>query len=104
MKKNLIKPAPGLVLTEDVAPDAVKKLAESSKFELANESEHSQLKLGRVLAVGADKCTDSGFELESPAETGDIVAYQSLSAHNIRLKGVQYRLVEFEHIKAVIGE
>ena len=102
VKTHKLRPGPGCVLVEELDIKEQNKIISGSSLEVSGANPHDQLKLSRVLAVGPPKLTDSGFEIESPAAEGDIIAYQSLSAHKLRVGGKQYLLVEFEHIKAKV--
>ena len=111
-----ISPAPGLVLVEELQPEEQNELISGSSLEVTGGNPHDQLKLGRVLEDGdwpiesvkvlADLTINprtEKYKQDYPiSKKGDIIAFQSLSAHKLRVKGKQYLLVEFEHIKAIV--
>lgn len=99
-----IQPTPGSLLVEDLEPETEKKITDSGNLQIAGGNAHDNLKLGRVVTVGDEPLHKSGNDyVKSPAQENHIVAYQSLASHNIRIGGVQYHIVEFEHIKGNLG-
>ena len=118
-KNHKIIPAVGELLVEELEPDYEKQLSTGSSLELAGGSIHDQLRIARVLANGGpdlvsrmraaslQKAAPNDLfqhKLPQAIKAGDLVAFQSLSAHKLRVSGKQYLLVEYEHVKATLQE
>lgn len=117
-KTHSVKPGVGEVLVEELTPEEQNSLSTGGSIEVSGGSVHDQLKLARVLEIGHPtlKITriliDTEHTLAERAKLqerfvgcakGDIIAFQSLSAHKLRVDGKQYLLVDFEHVKAVVS-
>ena len=99
-----IKVAPGLILTKELDPQDVSKITAGSSYQLSPEggNPHDQLKLSEVLDVGGPRTNEYGTVVTTDVKPGNIIAFQSLSAHKLRIDGVQYLLVPAEHVMAII--
>lgn len=114
---NQITPTSGHILVTELEPTEQNQLTSGSSMQIAGGNEHSQLKLGRVVENGGPSIEDreraanihkvadySNFLSEAPhgIKPGAIVAFQSLSAHALRVAGKQYYLVPSNFINAVV--
>lgn len=112
-----LTPAPGHLVAKELEPELEKKLTSSSTFEVAGGNEHSQLKLARVVANGGPSLEDRESaanigktvdftkfldELPQALKAGDVVAFQSLSAHKLRVLGEQYLIIPYQFINAKV--
>lgn len=98
-----VKPGAGHMLVEELKPDQETQLISGSSLEMSGANPHDTLKIGRVIDKGREIWRDGRYH-DPPAAEGDLVAFQSLSAHKLRLGGKLYLLVEFDHIKATVKE
>lgn len=57
---------------------------------------------GKVIAVGPDMFLGNGMTLPSPVAVGDVVVYKKWGGDEIKLSGVEYKLVKFEDLMGVI--
>lgn len=58
---------------------------------------------GKVLAIG-DRLTIDGRPIEIPVKVGDRVIYKKWGGDEIKYNGVEYKLVKFEDLMAVIED
>jgi chaperonin GroES len=54
--------------------------------------------------VGDDLLLESGKVLSSPVKVGDIVVYKKWGGDEIKVEGVEYKLVRFDDLMAIIEE
>lgn len=109
-----VKPSAGYLLVEDLNHKDETQMVSGSSLEVSGTNPHDQLKFGKVVKAGPmpirtvkalrGEFTKAEIAEATPAKVGDIITYQSLSAHALRIEGKQYRLVEFDHVIAIIEE
>lgn len=59
---------------------------------------------GTVVAVGDDFYLPNGNVVKSPVSVGQKVVYKKWGGDEIKLSGVEYKLVKFEDLMAIIEE
>ncbi len=98
VKKLGIKPLMGYVLIES---DLAENQTVSGIF--LPESAQEKPAQGRVLAVG-DNLVFDGRVFSSPVSVGQRVVYKKWGETEIKILGVEYKLVKFEDIMAILEE
>jgi len=58
---------------------------------------------GKVLAVGSPAVVE-GKEVRAEFKVGDSVLYKKWGGDEIKLEGIEYKLVKFEDVMAIIQE
>ena len=91
-----IHPVPGYIL---VKPQKVDKTTASGIVLPPSHEEKPQE--GEVLAIGAAIFQD-GKEITAPCKTGDVVIYREWGGKEYKLDNVDYLILKFEDVMAVI--
>lgn len=94
-----IKPLMGYLLVE---PSEGESKTASGIF--LPESAKEKPAQGKVVAVGEDFLLPNGASLKSPVKVGDIVVYKKWGGDEIKIGGVEYKIVKFEDLMAIIEE
>lgn len=97
MKKPNIQPVAGYLL---VKPQKQEKTTASGI--LIPDSHDEKPQQGEVLAVGAS-IMEHGQEVKSPVKVGDIVIYREWGGKDYKLDDVNYLILKFDDIMAVIN-
>lgn len=92
-----LKPLMGYVLVEPSAADT-----RTSSGLYLPESAQEKPAQGTVLAVG-DSLFEMGKEILAPVKVGDKVIYKKWGGDEIKLSGVEYKLVKFDDLMAILG-
>lgn len=66
------------------------------------ESTQEKPTQGEVVAVGDSLVFDGGKVVESPVRVGDVVIYKKWGGDEIKAQGVEYKIVKFEDLMAVV--
>lgn len=85
------KPTPGFILIAPLKDDF---------FDIPEEK--TLVRIGRVIETGGDIIHASGKILPSPVNKGDVVAFQYVENHDLKLEGEDYYCVQFNLITGVI--
>ncbi len=59
---------------------------------------------GTVLSVGDDLILDSGKVIKVPVKVGDKVVYKKWGGDEIKVSGVEYKLVKFDDLMAILED
>lgn len=59
---------------------------------------------GKVVAIGEDVVTESGRVIKSPVNIGDKVIYKKWGGDEIKVSGVEYKLVKFDDLMAILED
>ena len=94
-----IKPLAGYLL---VAPSSAETTT-ASGIVLPDTAQEKPAQ-GVVLAVGDDLVLESGKTVKCPVSVGDTVVYKKWGGDEIRVKGVEYKLVKFDDLMALLEE
>ena len=57
---------------------------------------------GTVIAIGDDVVLDSGKVIGAPVNVGDKVIYKKWGGDEIKLNGIEYKLVKFDDLMAIL--
>lgn len=94
-----IKPLFGYVLVEPLS-------AETTTLSgiVLPESTQEKPAQGIVLSVGDDLILDNGKVIKAPVSVGQKVVYKKWGGDEIKVKGIEYKLVKFDDLMAIIEE
>lgn len=96
-KKITIKPLMGYVVVEPSAAET--KTASGLYLPQSAQEKPAQ---GTVVAISDSIILESGREISAPVKVGDKVIYKKWGGDEIKLNGVEYKLVKFDDLMAVI--
>ncbi len=91
-----IKPLSGYIL---IAP--VDSQSSTVSGIILPESAQEKPAQGKVVAVGDDNVI-SGMVIKAPVKVGDIVIYKKWGGDEIKLGGMEYKLVRFDDLMAIV--
>lgn len=94
-----IKPLMGYVLVEPSAGET-----QTASGIILPETTQEEPAQGKVIAVGDDFILPNGQVLRAPVKVGDVVVYKKWGGDEIKVKGVEYKLVKFEDLMAIVEE
>lgn len=92
-----LKPLMGYVLVEQ---DKAQEKTSSGLY--LPETAQEKPAQGVVLAIGTDLLLENGRMMTSPVNIGDRVIYKKWGGDEIRINGVEYKLVKFEDLMAIL--
>ncbi|MBI2040121.1 co-chaperone GroES [Candidatus Microgenomates bacterium] len=96
--KNLsIKPLMGYVLVEP--SEAETKTASGIYLPEGAQEKPAQ---GKVIACGDDMVMEGGKVMKCPVKNGDKVVYKKWGGDEIKIEGVEYKLVKFDDLMAIL--
>lgn len=95
--KVAIKPLIGYVL---VAPSEAE--TKTSSGIILPESAQEKPAQGMVIACGEDMVFDNGKTLKCPVQVGDKVVYKKWGGDEIKVMGMEYKLVKFDDLMAIL--
>ncbi len=98
VKKIGIVPLSGYIL---VSPESGETTTASGI--VLPESAQEKPAQGKVVAIGAALVID-GREYGAPVSLGDRVVYKKWGGDDIKIHGIEYKLVKFEDLMAVIED
>ncbi|KKQ10043.1 MAG: 10 kDa chaperonin [Candidatus Daviesbacteria bacterium GW2011_GWA1_36_8] len=98
-KKINIKPLMGYILVEP--SEAESKTASGLYLPETAQEKPAQ---GKVVAVGDDFFLPNGQVLRAPVSVGQKVIYKKWGGDEIKVSGIEYKLVKFEDLMAVIED
>jgi chaperonin GroES len=92
-----LRPLMGYLLVEPLA-------AETTTLSgiVLPESAQEKPAQGTVLAIGPDIVLGNGQLIMSPVQIGDKVVYKKWGGDEIKIHGVEYKLVKFEDLMGVL--
>ncbi len=97
-KLNL-KPLMGYLLVEPSAADT-----KTASGIILPESTQERPAQGKVLAIGNDLVLANGMVVSAPVSVGDVVVYKKWGGDEIKMGGVEYKLVKFEDLMAIVED
>ena len=95
--KVSIKPLMGYVLVEP--SEAESKTASGI---ILPESAQEKPAQGKVMACGDDMVMENGKSVKCPVKVGDKVVYKKWGGDEIKISGVEYKLVKFDDLMAIL--
>ena len=57
---------------------------------------------GTVLSIGEEMVFDNGKVLKAPVKVGDKVVYKKWGGDEIKVDGIEYKLVKFDDLMAIL--
>ncbi len=102
VKKNTtskmnIKPLIGYVLVEPSSADT-----KTASGIILPESAQEKPAQGTVVACGDEMIFENGKTLKCPVKAGDKVVYKKWGGDEIKVSGVEYKLVKFDDLMAIL--
>ncbi|OGE38686.1 hypothetical protein A3F00_03390 [Candidatus Daviesbacteria bacterium RIFCSPHIGHO2_12_FULL_37_11] len=97
IKKLSVRPLMGYVL---VLPSEAESRTASGI--ILPESAQEKPAQGKVIAVGDDMVMENGKVLMAPVKVGDRVVYKKWGGDEIKVEGVEYKLVKFDDLMAIL--
>ncbi len=97
VKKQTLKPLMGYVLVKP--SDAETKTASGLYLPESVQEKPAQ---GTVIAIGEDVVLESGRVMSAPVKVGDKVLYKKWGGDEIKLGGIEYKLVKFDDLMAIL--
>ncbi len=67
------------------------------------ESAQEKPAQGKVIAVGEDLILENGKVMVAPVKVGDNVVYKKWGGDEIKLNGIEYKLVKFDDLMAILA-
>lgn len=98
-KKINLRPLMGYLIVEPVEPET-----KTASGIVLPETAQERPTQARVVAVGEDIVFDNGKVIKSPVKIGDVVVYKKWGGDEIKINGVEYKIVKFEDLMAVMEE
>lgn len=97
-KKSInLRPLMGYVLVE---PSSAETKTASGLY--LPETAQEKPAQGKVLAVGEDMVMENGKVMSCPVKVGDKVVYKKWGGDEIKLNGIEYKLVKFDDLMGVL--
>ena len=97
IKKVTVKPLMGYVVVE---PSAAESKTASGLY--LPESAQEKPAQGTVVAISDAVVLESGREITAPVKVGDKVIYKKWGGDEVKVGGVEYKLVKFDDLMAVL--
>ncbi len=95
---NII-PLNGYVVIKPIAAEEVTK----SGIVIPDTANKEKPKEGEVVAVAKTNLTDHGTELPIEMKVGDKVLYGQYSGEDVKVDGVEYKIVEMTSVRAIVS-
>ena len=95
--KVSIKPLMGYVLVEPSSADS-----KTASGIILPESAQEKPAQGIVVSVGEDMVFENGKVLKVSVKVGDKVVYKKWGGDEIKISGVEYKLVKFDDLMAIL--
>ncbi|MBI3103593.1 co-chaperone GroES [Candidatus Daviesbacteria bacterium] len=95
--KVSIKPLMGYVLVEPSEAEST-----TASGIILPESAQEKPAQGTVIACGDDMVMENGKTVKCPVKNGDKVVYKKWGGDEIKIDGVEYKLVKFDDLMAIL--
>lgn len=92
-----IKPLMGYVLVEPSSAETT-----TTSGIILPESAQEKPAQGKVISCGDDMVLENGKVVKCPVKTGDKVVYKKWGGDEIKISGVEYKLVKFDDLMAIL--
>lgn len=100
-KKNIsklsVKPLMGYVLVEPSGAEST-----TASGIILPESAQEKPAQGKVIACGDDMVLENGKAVKCPVKVGDKVVYKKWGGDEIKISGIEYKLVKFDDLMAIL--
>lgn len=97
IKKVTLRPLMGYILIE---PDVAESKTASGLY--LPETVQERPAQGKVISIGEDMILENGKIMKAPVKVGDKVVYKKWGGDEIKLSGVEYKLVKFDDLMGVL--
>lgn len=94
-----IQPLNGYVVIQPMDAEEVTK----SGILIPDTAQKEKPKQGKVVAVAKTNISDHGTELPVEMKVGDIVLYGQYSGEDVKVDGVEYKIVEMTSVRAIVA-
>ena len=94
-----IKPLNGYVVIKPLAAEEVTK----SGIVIPDTANKEKPQEGEVVAVAKTNISDKGTELPIEMKVGDKVLYGRYSGEDVKVDGVEYKIVEMTSVRAIVS-
>lgn len=94
-----IKPLNGYAVIKPLDPEEVTK----SGIIIPETASKEKPQEGEVVAVSKTNISSSGTELPIEIKVGDRVLYGRYSGEDVKVDGVEYKIVEMSYIRAIVS-
>lgn len=92
-----VRPLMGYVLVEPEEPES------TTSFGIyLPESAQEKPAQGKVISCGDEMVMENGKTVKCPVKTGDKVVYKKWGGDEIKISGVEYKLVKFDDLMAIL--
>lgn len=95
--KVKIKPLSDRVVIEPIAEEVATKSGI-----VIPDSAKEKPQEGKVIAVGPGRVLDNGQRVTPEVKVGDVVVYSKYSGDEIKIDGVEYKIIEERNILAIV--
>jgi chaperonin GroES len=95
--KIALKPLMGYVLVEPSTAD----IQTASGIYLPETAQEKPAQ-GTVISIGEDLVLENGKVMKSPVKEGDKVVYKKWGGDEIKVAGIEYKLVKFDDLMAIL--
>lgn len=99
VKTVRVKPLMGYVLVEPSSADT--KTASGIILPETTQEKPAQ---GKVIAIGENIVLPNGSMMVCPVQMNDTVVYKKWGGDEIKVEGVEYKLVKFEDLMAIVED
>lgn len=93
-----IKPLNGYVVIKPLAAEEVTK----SGIVIPDTANKEKPQEGEVVAVADKNISPNGIELPIEIKVGDKVLYGRYSGEDVKVEGVEYKIVEMTSVRAIV--
>lgn len=93
-----IKPLNGYVVIKPLAAEEVT----ASGIVIPDTANKEKPKEGEVVAVADKNINDKGTDLPIEMKVGDKVLYGQYSGEDVKVEGVEYKIVEMTSVRAIV--
>lgn len=93
-----IKPLNGYVVIKPLKAEEVTK----SGIVIPDTASKEKPKEGEVVAVAESNISSNGTELPIEMKVGDKVLYGQYSGEDVKIDGVEYKIVEMTSVRAIV--
>jgi chaperonin GroES len=59
---------------------------------------------GKVVAAGPGKYSDYGWFAPNPCKVGDVVNFDKIQAHGIKIEGTEYVQIDADHVRCILED
>jgi len=94
-----IQPLNGYVV---IKPSEAEEMTKSGLY-IPDSARKEATKQGTVVAISATNINDHGIELPIEMKVGDKVLYGQYSGEDVKVDGVEYKIVEMTSVRGIVS-